>query len=74
MALRGHDVGIESNFIQILRFQSENDEKLALWLERKRRDKFTSPQIQNELVKTELMHLLHHCVSHTTGTVPYHSH
>ena len=37
--------GEESNFMQILRFQCENDQKLALWLEKKR-DKFTSPRFK----------------------------
>ena len=62
LALRGHDAGLDSHFMKTLKLQSEGDLKLGLWLEREK-DKFTSPQIQNELIKVMGLRLLHTVVS-----------
>ena len=58
----GHDGGMDSNFMQTLKWQSENDRMLALWLEKKK-DKYTSPQIQNQLIKIMALRILRSVVS-----------
>ena len=49
MALRGHNSN-EGNFIQLLKFLSETDPALKTWLA-KEREKYTSEEIQNEIVR-----------------------
>lgn len=48
IALRG-TTGDSSNFVQLLKFLSTQDEELASWL--KRTHSYTSPENQNELLK-----------------------
>ena len=50
LAMRGHYDDRDSNFMQLLFFAAERDRDLRDWLNRKT-DKFTSPVIQNELIK-----------------------
>lgn len=65
LPLRGHGDGSDSNFIQTLKFQSECDFRVSLWLERKG-DKFTSPQIQSKMIK--IMGLLRDVISSIQAT------
>ena len=56
LALRGHD-HMEGNFIQLLKFLSIEDSELFEWI-KKKSNKYTSPDIQNELIR--LMHGYQH--------------
>lgn len=49
LALRGHDDG-ESNFIQLLKLRSCDQAEISEWLAKKGGDKYTSPEIQNEIL------------------------
>ena len=48
LALRGHDGG-ESNFIQLMKLRTHDQPEIADWLTKKA-DKYTSPEIQNEIL------------------------
>ena len=49
LPLRGHGNDIDSNFKQLLKYRAEDDPAFANWL--KKKENFTSPDIQNELLK-----------------------
>lgn len=49
LALRGHN-DEESNFTQILKLRSHDQSEITDWLAKKGGDKYTSPEIQNELL------------------------
>ena len=49
LPFRGHD-DQQSNFLQLLKLRAEDDEKLKTWIDRKA-NKYTSPEIQNEMIK-----------------------
>lgn len=56
IALRDGDEK-DSNFMQLLFLRASNDPELLLWLERKT-NKYTSPDIQNELLKIMALRIL----------------
>ena len=63
LPLRGHGDDSDSNFLQTLKFQNETDAAaLSSWLEKKH-NKFTSPQIQNEIIKAMSLRLLRNIIS-----------
>lgn len=47
----------DSNFLQLLRTRAEENPQLLKWME-KSQDKFTSPQIQNEILSIMAHHIL----------------
>ena len=49
LALRGHNDD-ESNFIQLLKLRSCDQPEISEWLAKKGGDKYTSPEIQNEIL------------------------
>ncbi len=51
LALRGGGDGFDGNFQQLLLMKAEEDSNLAEWLKRKE-NVYTSPEIQNEMIKT----------------------
>ena len=53
LALRGSNLSneIDSNFSQLLHLLSQSDEQLSSWL-KKNTNKYTAPDIQNEIIKT----------------------
>lgn len=55
LPLRGHGDDKDSNFTQLLKFRAENDRVLLEWLEKKN---YTSPEIQNELLKEMSLSIL----------------
>lgn len=57
IALRGDDDEKDSNFMQLLFLRASNDPELLLWLERKTNN-YTSPDIQNELLKIMALRIL----------------
>ena len=50
LPLRGHDDETESNFFQLVKLRGEDDPRIESWLEKKT-DKYTSSDIQNEILK-----------------------
>ena len=56
LPLRGND-DKESNFQQLLKLRAENDPIFSDWLKR-RSDKYTSPEIQNEILKELALSIL----------------
>ena len=50
LAFRGDGDETDSNFMQLFLLQSEDNPKLLGWLQ-KRTDKYTSPEIQNSIIK-----------------------
>ena len=49
LALRGHNDD-ESNFMQLLKLRGNDQNDIFAWLSKKGGDKYTSPEIQNELL------------------------
>ena len=56
IAFRGHN-DLESNFIQLLNLRACDDPKLVDWL-KKKSDKYTSPDIQNEVLQIMALEIL----------------
>ncbi|XP_048731003.1 uncharacterized protein LOC125648123 isoform X3 [Ostrea edulis] len=56
LPLRGHD-NEQSNFIQLLKLHGESDPSILKWLEKKQ-DKFTSADIQNEMLQVMALKIL----------------
>ena len=62
LPLRGHgdhetQTESDSNFVQLMKLRGEDDSRIAGWLEKKT-DKYTSPDIQNEVLKTMVLQIL----------------
>ena len=58
IAIRGHgDNEKDSNFFQLLQLRGEDDAKLNAWL-KKKTDKYTSSDIQNEILKVMSLRIL----------------
>ena len=57
LAVRGHGDELDSNFNQLLKLRSEDDPRVSQWLKRKT-DKYTSADIQNEILKTMSLNVL----------------
>ena len=60
LAFRGSTLSSEadSNFFQLLHLLSENDQQLACWL-KKKTNKYTAPDMQNEMLKVMSLIILH---------------
>ncbi|KAI6652472.1 Zinc finger MYM-type protein 1-like [Oopsacas minuta] len=56
----------DSNFIQLLRIRAEDNPNLLKWLD-KCQDKFTSPDIQNEILKLMSLRILRDIVQQISG-------
>lgn len=69
LPLRGHGDECDSNFLQLLKLRGEDDPRVALWL-RKKTDKYTSADIQNEILKTMALHVLRH-VADSVRSAPF---
>ena len=57
LPLRGHGDDSSSNFTQLLKLRAEDDQRLVTWMKRKT-DKYTSADIQNEIMKVMALHIL----------------
>ena len=57
MALRGDRNDENSNFLQLLQLKAEDDPGLLEWLKRKT-NKYTSHEMQNEIIKVMAMNVL----------------
>ena len=62
LAFRGSGDESDSNFLQLLMLKAENYPKLKIWLQKKS-NKYTSPDIQNELLKVMALHVLRDVIS-----------
>ena len=60
--IRGHGDETESNFIQLLKLRSEDDPRVEAWL-KKKTDKYTTFDIQNEIIKIIAMKVLHNLIA-----------
>ena len=63
IALRGHNEE-KLNFIQLLNLRAEDDDNLKEWFLKKSK-KYTSPIIQNEILKDRALTILHDIVNST---------
>ena len=70
IALPGHNEE-KLNFIQLLNLRAEDDDNLKKWLLKKSK-KYTSPIIQNEILKDRALTILHDIVN-STKDLGYHS-
>ena len=62
LPLRGHgDQECDSNFMQLLKLISEDDHNFDSWI-KKKTDKYTSPEMQNEILKVMAHHILRQVV------------
>ncbi len=50
LPIRGRGDESDSNFIQLLKLRSEDDKRIVSWL-KKKTDKYTAPDMQNEVLK-----------------------
>ena len=57
IAFRGDGDETNSNFMQLISLRSEDDSRLSQWVKQKT-DKYTSPDIQNEMVKVMATRIL----------------
>ena len=57
LAFRGDSNESDSNFMQLLNLRSEDDSNLVDWMKQKT-SKYTSPEMQNEMVKVMALHIL----------------
>ena len=62
IALRGDKVECDSNFNQLLRLRSYNDSNILNWL-KKKTDKYTSGNIQNEMLEVMALQVLQNLTS-----------
>ena len=57
LPLRGDGDDTNSNFMQLISLRSEDDNHLTEWIKQKT-DKYTSPEMQNEMVKVMALRVL----------------
>ena len=57
IALRGDGSGSDSNFLQLLQLRGQDDLCISGWMAKKT-DKYTSPDIQNEILQIMALHIL----------------
>ena len=62
LPLRRHGDESDSNFLQLLKLRGEDDARIATWLEKKS-DKYTAPDMQNEILKVMALEVLRQVVS-----------
>ena len=56
-AIRGDSDECNSNFTQLMKLRGEDDPKLLEWM-MKQRDKYTSPEVQNDMLKVMSLKVL----------------
>ena len=71
LPLRGHGDESDSKFTQLLRLRAEDDSQLHDWVEKKS-DKYTSPQIQNEIM-TIMANTVPRGVASSVRSAPFYS-
>ena len=63
LPLRGDGDEIDGNFLQLLKFQGQDDDVMLEWLQRKY-NKYTSHEIQNDLLKIMALHVVRSIADH----------
>ena len=73
LALRGSALSseVDGNFSQLLHLFSEYDKQLACWLKRKN-NKYTSPDMQNDMLKVMSLRILRDIASNIKPPTIYH--
>ncbi len=61
LPLRGHGDEKDSNFLQLMKLRGENDPRIPDWLDKKT-NKYTAPDIQNEILKVMALSVLRQVV------------
>ena len=70
LPLRGHgDHESDSNFLQLMKLRGEDDSRIVDWL-KKKTDKYTAPDMQNEILKTMALQVLCQVVE-SIGSAPF---
>ncbi len=69
LPLRGHGDEADSNYMQLMKLRSEEDSRVKDWL-KKKTDKYTSPEIQNEILKLMALSVLRQVV-HSIHDAPF---
>ena len=67
--MRGDGDEKDSNFNQLLRLRGEDDSRVFEWVERKT-DKYTSPEMQNEIIKVMARKVLNQ-LAHSLRNAPH---
>jgi len=70
LPLRGDGNEAESNFLQLFRLRGEDDPKVLDWL-KKKTNKYTSPEIQNEILKLMALQVLREVAANLHSTPLY---
>ena len=70
LPLRGDGNEAESNFLQLFRLRGEDDPKVLDWL-KKKTNKYTSPEIQNEILKLMALQVLREVAANLHSTTFY---
>ena len=70
LPLRGDGNECDSNFIQLLRLRGEDDSRVLDWIRRKS-DKYTSSDIQNEMVRVMALEVLREVATNLHSTEFY---
>ena len=67
LPIRGDGDESNSNYMQLLRLRGEDDAKIFEWI-KKKTDKYTSADMQNETLKTMALHILRQIVESIKST------
>ena len=59
--MRGHGDEADSNFMQLMKVRGEDDARISTWLQQKT-DRYTAPDMQNEILKTIALLILRQVV------------
>jgi len=70
LALRGDGDESDSNFMQLINLRSEDDERILDWV-KKKTDKYTSPEMQNEMIKVMGLSILRKIASNIRNSPFY---
>ena len=70
LPLRGDGDETDSNFVQLLKLRAEDDSRVHDWL-KKKTDKYTSADMQNELLKVMALQVLRGVTSDLHGSLFY---
>ena len=66
LAIRGHGDETDSNFYQLLKLREQDDSRIQSWLT----DKYTSSDMQNEIIKLMALHVLRKVIA-SLHSVPF---
>lgn len=70
LPLRGDKTEADANFVQLLELQSKDNPNIVNWLQRKT-NKYTSPEVQNEILKVMALQVLREIVKNLQNSPFY---